>query len=369
MRHKLFSGLLILGTLNLVLTVSLATHSLEASNFVSATTSVKDLCSHNILPEYPDEDEDQTLEEFAEEMGAQYGSVYEYEVVNAESLGDRTYQVEENSIVTIEFRLLNLGAMPGTGHSSEIKLRFLLLLDEQQINAATGEEGASYRDILVETGEKEIVKFNIQGLSPGIHDLVMVMVPKYEEIPTIQYGGAGAERLTIVVDEASSKIEARPFIPLSGVGSIEAGDSNPLMAFSLDDTLLWWTYPESMLLLKPAQVFNFNLKTTYLNYHNPDNSVSPSPEKSQFALVLFQDYEQISVTEDYKVLYGEIPEDTAYTQIPVTLTAPTEIGRHDILAVRIDNPGYPMCILGDAPEYTTFESQVKAERVAIDVQP
>ena len=80
------------------------------------------------------------------------------------------------------------------------------------------------------------------------------------------------------------------------------------------------------------------------------------------------DYQQIEIAPHQMVIYGKVNKDTAYTRIPIKVN-PLSSGKHEMLALRIDSPGVPICILKGNPEGRILPNSIYGKLVGINVLP
>lgn len=167
------------------------------------------------------------------------------------------------------------------------------------------------------------------------------------------------QRITIIAGEDAVEVEHHQYTYLPAFAYIRDNAPALRVMFTLDETLDSWNYPELTLPVEPDSPLNFTIKAGY-QPGNPGGS-----EVAQFAILLLQDYRQIPISPETDVFYGEVDSETAYAEIPVTLTTPLKTGKHDLIAIRIYSPAYALCDVLAVPERQIIE--VWAERVAIEV--
>lgn len=80
------------------------------------------------------------------------------------------------------------------------------------------------------------------------------------------------------------------------------------------------------------------------------------------------DYQQIEMAPNQIAIYGKVDKDTAYARIPVKIDSLSE-GERQLLALRIDSPGVPMCILKGDPRGRILPNSIYGKLVGINVLP
>lgn len=248
-------------------------------------------------------------------------------------------------------------------------LRLFLLLDEHQLINALPQPGA-YNDIVMEGGDDVLVNVKIPPLSSGIHDLIAIGVPYPQNDPDV-YGITIVvyRRVTLIVEPTSDPFRSLDFKLLPAEGLIKRND--PALALELtlqDGGINVWNWPNSWLDVKPNAPIDFFALMGHLDVVNADAPDLEDLKASFSALLLFKDYQQIEVAPSKTAIYSRTDSDTAYSRIPISIP-PLGIGKHSLLALRIDTPGVPMCILQGDPRNRILPNGVHGKLVGINVAP
>jgi len=262
--------------------------------------------------------------------------------------------------------------LPDDGsNTGPIDLRFMVLLDELQLAGVLNGSLGKYYDVTLEPGMELTLTFHLPPLAPGIHDLNIVGLINAPAEPD-PYGIIKSihHRTTLLVGPTPLAI-AKPYVQFPADGSVAKRDPliTALVPGLKTDLLLAWNWPETRLPISATESVDFYLYAGYAPVTNVNVPELLPPQKMPMAVLLFMDYQQIDIAPETLVLYGEVTDDTAYTRIGVTLPSPTTAGRHDILALRINYPGVPMCVLQGPFDGRIFPYSVDASRVAIEVTP
>jgi hypothetical protein len=319
-----------------------------------------------VAMEYAEYADEQTLEEFANEMAMDGGVYSEILALDATLIGRETYEVASTDSTTVAYRMLY-----GGGDEDSVIVRFMTLLDEQQVNLIEGASHELYHEVQLDAGEAFELRITLHGLKTGIHDLVIIGVP--------QTGHSGfsfsaeilgfTKRLTFVVRPLEAAVKEPAYQTLTKPEGYDADHPSPALMFAQDHSFQIWAYPEGIPDVNAGEALDFNFKLSFIRSSDPQDPYYPDASKSRFALLLFRNYQQIAIDDENLVFYGQIDAPLNYTELPVSLQIPEEAGVHDLLAVRIENPGYPMCVLSDLAEGSLIGGMVEAERVGINVLP
>lgn len=255
------------------------------------------------------------------------------------------------------------------GNDKPVALRLFVLLDEQQLNDALPQPGA-YNDIKLERGDDLSIELKIPPLDPGIHDLIAIGIPYPQSEPNA-YGTiiVISRRVTLVVESSAHPFRKIAFTPLPAEGSLKHND--PLMALELtlkDDGIDIWNWPDPWLPATNDMSIQFYALAGHEDVTNLDAPPMDPLLESFFAILLFVDYQQVETSPNRTTIYGKVDNDTAYTRIPLEIPL-LPVGKHQILVLRIDTPGVPMCILAGNPTGRILPNSVYGKLVGIDVQP
>lgn len=307
---------------------------------------------------------EESFEEFVEEFPVEWGYFMSTAVLDAPKLGDQTYDITDVEDIIISHKLVYGGEE--SGQSQNISFRYMALLNEQPLQIT--ETSDIYRDLTIVPNEITSLTFKLPPLDTGIYDFVLIALNRVNSAMDLADVNNGfAQRVTLIAGKPSINMDTRPSQNVSKADSIASRGNSVHLLLTLDNTLRVWNMPDPSLVVKQSEHFKFNIKAGYAYYGNPTNPLSQSADYSRFALLLFQNYQPVPLNGENFPLYIEVDNDTAYAELPVSLVAPDEPGRFDLLAIRIDNPGIPMCILLDAPDGQLYGNQVVSSRAVVDV--
>lgn len=253
-------------------------------------------------------------------------------------------------------------------NSSPITLELLVILNEQALESAIQPPSR----LTLFPGDELTLTLTIPALPQGVHDLIIfgLINPETEPDP---YGivNSFANRFTFLVGK-EPKLVDRVYEGLPAEGWISKGAPQMALELSLSPTLTKiWNWPEKSLPMSPNHELEYYIFAGYIPSQNANAPELPLPEKMPFALLVFHNMQQIAVTSNKQVFYGFVQRDVAYTQVNGQVTVGDLLGQQNLLILRVDYPGIPMCILrGPYNEQSyIFNYNVFARRVAIDVKP
>ena len=248
-----------------------------------------------------------------------------------------------------------------------VPTRFLVILDEQQLNGAIEGTTGPYYDVTLEPGDEITLILKLPPLALGVHDLIVLNLIQQEPDP---YGIVKvlSNRYTLLAG-TEPEIFLRTFEHLPQQGSLAKDD--PLLSLELSLTGEYpfrvWNWPETHLPISLRQALDYYIFSAYTVVEGHTTLDPPIPEEVPFALLTFLDGEQINFAPDSPVFYGSVPKDTAYTAIPAHLGSFDEIGQHDLLVLRINYPGLRICLLQGPSDGYVFSYFLSARRVGIEV--
>lgn len=340
--------------------------SINWENLQINPRSVDDLCTE-ISPEQLDITGEEIKHDFS------YGfaqSLFPKDISKPRKIAAGTYWVDAN-----EQLLINWLFWYPKGNEGPINLRLFVLLDEQQLTDALPQPG-KYNDLYLDKGDEiTTIPISLPSLTAGVHTLITIAVPSPENDPD-EYGTVEiiSSRMILIAEPASSPFRDIDFVSLPAEGSIKNDD--PGMAIELTFTskedrkngIRVWNWPDPWLTVNADTRPRFYALAGYEDVNNLDAPSLKPLEESFFAILLFVDYQQVEVIPNYNVLYAAVNKDNAYTRIPIELS-PLPEGKHHILALRIDTPGVPYCLLrGDSKE-RILPFSIYGRLVGIDVLP
>lgn len=277
------------------------------------------------------------------------------------------------------------GGVRGEGES--IPVRFYVLVNEEF--QPVGDDGSLYRDMEMPYQARSIFQFDLPPFEEGLHDIVILGLPDIAAMPTTYHDRDRIElfsyRFTLVVGNPPLEPEdLRPYVVMSPLpptpedqDAVDAGRKRLELLLSLSDAPVLWSWPDETLKTAPNESFTFNAQigptryfthydmfTDYESSHNAYGGDIPfDTDTRRFALVALQNYEPVQLGQDTTAFYGETAADAWFVQHPITLTAP-ESGRQDIVVVRIDNPGVPIC-----QKWASTPDGVYARRAVVEAVP
>lgn len=291
-------------------------------------------------------------------------SLFPKDIFAPRKIAAGTYWINENEPLTVNW----LFWYPA-GNKDPINLRIFILLDEQQLTNALPQSG-SYNDLHFEKGTSATIQVRIPPLPAGVHEVTAVAVPSPENDPD-EYGTVEiiSSRMTLIAEPSPSPFRKTDFTYLHADGSNRKGD--PAMAIELalqEDNLQVWNWPDPWFTVNIDESIRFYALAGHEDVTNLDAPSLKPLEVSFFAILLFIDYQQVEVAPNQTVLYGVVNKDNAYTRIPVEIPSLPE-GKHHILALRIDTPGAPYCILRENPRERILPFGIYGRLVGINVLP
>lgn len=326
--------------------------------------------NENLCPELSYEGLD--INDEQTKQGFTYGLVERIlpaELSASDKIAFRTFWVNAN-----EQLILNWHFWYPEGNEGPLDLRLFILLDEQQLPNVLPQPGI-YNDVRLEKGDDVTIQLTIPALTAGVHDVVAIAIPSPENEPD-EYGTVDliANRITLIAEPTPSPFRTIDFVSLPAEGSIKKDD--PGMAIELTLTskedrkngIRVWNWPDPWLTVNADTPARFYALAGYEDVTNQDAPSMEPLEKSFFATLLFVDYRQVDIIPNQKVLYGAVDKDNAYTRIPIELSLLPE-GKHSILALRIDTPGAPYCILRGNTKERVLPFGINGILVGINVFP
>lgn len=285
------------------------------------------------------------------------------------NIGDNTYEASALKPVTGTIRYY----YPATRqNSTPVPIRFLLLLDENQLTTRINGVFRPYLDVRMNPGDDGEVTFDVPALKTGIHDLVLLGLTEVDQEPD-PYGAMAqlSLRFTLVAGDGGTLLP-RPYRLLKADQSVpkrKSGEAGIDLDLSLDEKgPKGWNPPETSVPLPLGKPLDFFVYVGYESAENTSHPGAPLAEKEPFALILFVDYHQVPLAADNPVEYGIVALTTNYAHLPVQLFPPQVPGRHDILAARINYPGFPVCLLRiDQDNPRPYPEAVSLVRVGIKI--
>jgi hypothetical protein len=293
----------------------------------------------------------------------------QFRPLNGDLIGTSTWRVSSNSAVKIRYQVYY---SPEFKTLERLNIRYFALLNEQPVNFVGSKQNLLYQEINLHPGEgTELVLELPSPLTSGINDLIVIGIPNAYENPrsATYYDSLSYIARTTLVTEDTEGLEpavARSYqhLPAAGTNILGFGEPFQRLTLSLTDALTVWNYPDSSVKLERGENLKFNILTGYLGTGLPDN-----PRVDRSALFLLVDY-QLTPIDNADVMYIELDNTTAYARIPVELTASLALDRQDIVAVRIQNPGLPICksLVPNNDGSLSDIGAVETMRVVVDIE-
>jgi hypothetical protein len=329
------------------------------------TDGVAPICGRQTLS---DENSDlESFEEFIQSVGKSDG-IYSGLIPDEQKtqyLGERTYQVTENTPLDI-ILLLYSQETPAQA------IRLLVFLDETPvlIDGLSGQDEEFGRKISLTPGEIYETTITLPPMESGVYDFFVLRIHDANNEPSLMNErDTFADRLSFIVQDSISMPSvgepARPFVKYDPNGLKSRGDPRILLGLSLDDTLRQWNYPEASVVIGQGDTLSFNIlagDTRVPEQQDQDQIPDPS---TRLALIVLMGYQPIPMV----TTYAEISSDTSYSRIPIEFVPTQPAGRHELVIIRVDNPGIPLCQLYDEnPNEFLLISRVQALRALVDIQ-
>lgn len=303
---------------------------------------------------------EETFEEFIESVGESSGIYFAMQPSSpgVVPIGSATYLTPVDVDTALEITLNVYWPQP-----DEMTLRAILLLNERPLIQSTPgqDEQTTYRDLTLASRTVQTFQFEIPPLTEGIHDLIFLGIPNANTLPT-PFGDYTSykPRLTLVAGQPTNVELPYENLPAA------APTPDISLQLSLSDRPLVWNYPESYLTLEAGETLAFNILAGRAATMSPNSSEEGEDTGSHFALITLLDYQPIAVNGEEPVVYAEVTSD-GYALIPVAVTPDLPPGQYDVLAVRINNPRVPMCVMR-GPQGMVFDANVDTHRVSVKIE-
>lgn len=340
--------------------------SINWKNLQITPKPVDDLCA-KIPPEKLDTTGEDIKHSFSNGLAQ---ALFPKDISTPHKIAGGTYWVNANDQLPINW----LFWYP-KGNEGPLNLRVFVLLDEQQLTNALPQPG-SYNDLHLEQGDEiTTIPISLPSLTAGVHTIIAIAILSPQKYPN-EYGTVEivSSRMALIVEPATSPFRAIDFVSLPAEGSIKKDDPGMVIVATLTrkedrkNGILIWNWPDPWLTVNADTRPRFYTLAGYEDVNNLDAPSLEPLEESFFAILLFIDYQQVEITPNQTVLYGVVDKDNAYTRIPIELP-PLSEGKHHILALRIDTPGVPYCILKGNTKERILPSFIYGTLVGIKVLP
>lgn len=284
------------------------------------------------------------------------------DISDAQEIGYQTYRVEPNQPIEAKLHLWY-----PEQNISTATIRFFALLNEKQLPNVFPSE-SYYKDVIIPIGSETILELHIPPLAEGIYDLAIIGIPYIDNYPTPEgIVRVLNHRITLVAGEPSIPFRQINFSALQPDGLLSKGDPKISLSLTLtEDSIQAWNSPETWFITSQNKPLNFFILASHEDVTNLDAPHLSQLNSSFFSLLLFMDYKQIEVGQNQASIYGKVNKNIAYARIPVEIIPPSS-GKHQILVLRVNSPGVPMCILRPPPNGRILPFDIIGILVGVDV--
>jgi hypothetical protein len=207
-----------------------------------------------------------------------------------------------------------------------------------------------YKDVTIPVGSETTLTLNLPPLTVGVHDLVIIGIPYVDSYPTPEgIVKVLGQRSTLIAGPLPTSFRQISFSTLPAEGSLSKGDPKISLSLTLaEDSIKAWNWPEEGLNIKPDAPIKFSVLAGYGDVTNLAAPYINELGSSFFSLLLFVDYRQIEIAPGQAIIYAKVDKNTAYARAPAKIVLPSP-GKHQMLVLRINFPGVPMCVLQGPP--------------------
>lgn len=278
----------------------------------------------------------------------------------AVQLGRQTYRVEPDISLSGKLHLYS-----GKGNEQEIKMRYILLLNEHQI-AAFDHEPQIYQELTLLPNEYTTLEFALLPLSNGVHEAILIGIVQ-EEMSPDGFVNSFNYRLTLIAGEYQAASQTYHLLEPSATKSGDESFFN--LNVHADESRIDWGHPNPY--REVDETIKFYASLGYMESKANLQKHSITPRNSPFALVAFLDGEQVPIQDDSLVFYGALTPDTLYSLLPISLDSSDQLGKRELIIVRINYPRIPMCWTRQdmvVPGGVYFDDLVYVKRVGVDVK-
>jgi hypothetical protein len=217
----------------------------------------------------------------------------------------------------------------GNDTGAELGFLLLCLLDYVQTPCIRGQGEAVFRFEL-KTGEREVMEVYLPELAEGLHDLLVVVFlmpdahltdPQFQENSRFLYH---FHRVNVLVGDVHRKPEIK-YRSFDEPDEFAARGIN-VLALTQAKPRDPWDAPWHFADLSPGESVTFHLWW---------NNTQASP--ATFAAVAFLGYQQVPISGDLPILYGELAGHRR-ADIVGNVTVPADPGPHEFVILVIENP-------------------------------
>ncbi len=288
-------------------------------------------------------------------------------------VGAYTYALSPEQEITPSFHMW----YPETSQNvTTLNVRLIAILDERQLsNVFTSidielHSFSQFSDFQLEPGSNIEIQFNLPSLSNGVHDLIVLALYNVEDEPNDRGHIANtAMRFTLIVGSGEVEIIRTYDLAPTIYHMTGEGSSIPLILSLSNRELSTWNWPNTTLPLTINQdelEFYTWLGNSVITRILPDGTeVIPTPHDQPVALLTLLDYQQENNYITDAIQYLMISKDSEFSLTENTINLPAEEGRYDIVSLRINYPGTPMCLLYGDQDGMRFYHNVDLQRVSI----
>jgi len=296
---------------------------------------------------------------------------------NTTYLGRNVDRIEPNTPIELGY------AAVYEGYPTEVvDVRFHVFVNEQL--QVIGSEGQTALELQFLDGKMNSFNVTLPPLDTGIYDVLIAGFPNFTLPPSEPAGisegtsvSQSMRRMTLVVGDVEwptplrvyEKQTANVLEIFSTDESAQALTMPPrskTLIPSLNDRLFWWVSPNLWRPVSAGETYAFNLITQYQHYA-PFYQAYGEEQRFDFALLGFEDARLLPLGAEEAALYVEMPDNLAnVVAVPITLTAPEEVGQYNLVFFKIDHPRVPICRLS---EVGRGDEGIEGVRVGIEVLP
>jgi len=283
----------------------------------------------------------------------------------AEVLGRETHRIAPNTPIHLTYR----GYYHNANDSSASQtVRYIALLNEQQLPNAFDDSDTPYHDMVFNYHETQTFDITVPALDEGIHEFILIGVQQ-ADLSNLGNIGLFQSRLTLIVGNPPLVFDATNYVSVEPYEYRTSANADNYWSVNVhgDQSQKAWAYPE---VYKPAtNQLDFYISTGYMISTNAQVEHDISPQSQPIALITLLDYVQVPFQQDKMVFYGILSPDNAYSFIPASIDVSGESRKRELLVVQISYPRFPNCFLFPSqPEGRYFSFAVSARRYGIDVQ-
>lgn len=258
------------------------------------------------------------------------------------------FGVEANVAITVHYSAEYIGGY-GPTYDSPLDVRYFALLNEQFLPLGGTQ---LYRDEVMPYRELFTLEVEIPPLTEdGVYDFILIGIPNPHLRSTEGDFDASvntfSRRMTLVVGDPMLPVEDKRVYVDANAGI--PNPDHPPVPEGVNRTSVWFDlYTDAIKPLDepftPGEIVSLNVELGQQQYfadYTYQNFVSV--DDTPYVLLILDEYVPMAVGEDSAtVVYARMPTGALFVEHPVTVTAPDK-GIKDVVAVRIDYPGVPLC--------------------------